>query len=179
MDYKAIFMGMLPGFFDKPGIRNLPETAIATELVMDLHTEETLMIPVECPAHITFGEYHGDLAPLRAAVAEVEKAWVDYFTADNRVFCAFDGDRIIAFCIVDEMGTVQGLRIGGPGCVGTLPAYRKQGIGLEMVRRATLLMKELGVDLGWIHYTCLVSWYSKLGYRPVLRWNCKGFLDEQ
>lgn len=178
MDYKALFMALHPGFFDLEGIRSLPDTAVATELVMDLHTEEALYTPIPCPAHITFGEYQGDIALVREAVKEVEENWVHYFKQGDRIFCAFDGDKIVAFCNVDEMGCVDGIRIGGPGCVGTLPAYRKQGIGLEMVRRSTLLLKDLGVDLGWIHYTCLVSWYSKLGYKPVFSWNGKGFLED-
>ncbi len=66
--------------------------------------------------------------------------------------------------------------LAGPGCVGTLPQYRKQGIGLEMVRRATLLLKAEGFDLSWIHYTHLERWYGKLGYKTVLRWNREGLI---
>lgn len=178
MNYKELFLAFNPGFFEREGIRNLPETAVATELVMDLHACEELNKPVPCPAHITFGEYHGEIENVREAVKKVEEGWVKYFNESDRVYCAFDGDKIVAFCNADEMGCVEGKRIGGPGCVGTVPAYRKQGIGLEMVRRATLLLKEDGVDIGWIHYTSLSSWYSKIGFKPVFRWNCKGFVEE-
>ena len=176
MTYQEMFLALHPGFFEHEGIRSLPETAIATELVMDLHTNEEILKPVSCPDHITFGEYHGDMEKVRAAVHEVEENWVQYFGDGSRVFCAYDQDQVVAFCGIGEMGRVDGKRIAGPGCVGTVPAYRKQGIGLEMVRRATLLLKEDGVDIGWIHYTCLTSWYSKVGYEPVFRWNAKGFL---
>lgn len=37
-------------------------------------------------------------------------------------------------------------------------------------------LKRDGFDLSWIHYTHLEKWYMKLGYEPVLHWNCKGFL---
>ena len=77
---------------------------------------------------------------------------------------------------MDDWGMHDGLRISGPGCVGTVPAYRKKGIGLEMVRRATIMLKEEGFDLSWIHYTHIGPWYEKLGYRTVLRWNGKGFI---
>ncbi len=73
------------------------------------------------------------------------------------------------------MGFAQGLHIGGPGCVGTLSAWRKQGIGLEMVRRATEIFAREGYDVSWIHWTHPEQWYQKLGYRTVLRWNKDGF----
>ena len=92
-------------------------------------------------------------------------------------FNAFDGEKIAAFCLLEDWGVQEGLRIGGPGCVGTVPEYRKQGIGLEMVRLATELVQNEGFDISWIHYTHLEKWYSKLGYHTILRWGCKGFID--
>lgn len=71
----------------------------------------------------------------------------------------------------------DGIHIGGPGCVGTIPEYRRRGIGLEMIRRATEILRKDGYDLSWIHYTPLERWYSKLGYRAILRWNCRGFVS--
>ncbi|MBO4292581.1 MAG: GNAT family N-acetyltransferase [Lachnospiraceae bacterium] len=68
-----------------------------------------------------------------------------------------NGDSLIAFCILQDYGYHQGYRICAPGCVGTIPEYRRQGIGLGMVQNATQHIKELG-------------------YETVLRWNCKGFL---
>ena len=106
----------------------------------------------------------------------MEEDWVQYFGEKSRVYCAFDGEAIASFCIMDDWGMHDGLRISGPGCVGTVPAYRKKGIGLEMVRRATIMLKEEGFDLSWIHYTHIGPWYEKLGYRTVLRWNGKGFI---
>ena len=75
-----------------------------------------------------------------------------------------------------HMGAAEGLHIGGPGCVGTLPAWRKKGIGLEMVRRATEIFAREGYDVSWIHWTHLEQWYQKLGYKTALRWNKDGFL---
>ena len=63
--------------------------------------------------------------------------WVPYFSPSNRFLCAFAQDKIVSFCILDDMGTYDGFHIGGPGCVGTVPEYRKRGIGLETVRLAT------------------------------------------
>ena len=63
--------------------------------------------------------------------------WVPYFSRGTRILCAFDTGHIVSFCILDDMGTYDGVHIGGPGCVGTVPEYRKRGIGLETVRLAT------------------------------------------
>ena len=96
--------------------------------------------------------------------------------------CALDGGRVVSFCLVGEFLTVERggrtIRIGGPGCVGTVPDHRRRGIGLKLVENATLLLKQEGFDYSWIHYTGVAPWYRKLGYRPVLRWNRSGFLPE-
>lgn len=174
MNYIGLFDNLHPGYFEQAYIRSLPEDEIYAELVLDLHTfsPETLEIP--CPEHITFGLARDAHAGILEAVAQVDEDWVQYFEPDTPVFCAFDGGRIVAFCIVEEMGRWQGLRIRGPGCVGTIPAYRKQGIGLKMVQKATAFLQTEGYDLAYIHYTHLEEWYARLGYETVLRWNCKG-----
>jgi GNAT superfamily N-acetyltransferase len=179
MNYTELFDQLHPDFFQDAGISSLPQDEVYTELVIDLRYPVPCASPLPCPAGITFGDYHGDLDTLHAAVAQVDEDWVQYFNEGDRVFGAFSGDQLVAFCSLEEMGRPQNLRISGPGCVGTIPAFRKQGIGLEMVRRATLLLKEEGYDLSWIHYTHLADWYSKLGYRPVLRWNSGGLLPEE
>ena len=176
MDYGKLFNRGYPGFFNEEGIKNMPENRIFAELAMDLRKETPKPSPDGCPEDISFGVYRGDTGELKKAVALVKEDWVQYFGEQDRVFCAFDGSRIVAFCILDDWGRHEGLRIGGPGCVGTILEYRKQGIGLEMVRRATMVLKEEGFDLSWIHYTHLGYWYEKLGYQTVLRWNCRGFM---
>ena len=90
---------------------------------------------------------------------------------------AFDGEMIVAFCSLTDMGRFHGLHIGGPGCVGTIPEFCGQGIGLEMVRLATETLRQDVFDLSWIHYTHLAHWYMKLGYQPVLQWNSNGILQ--
>ena len=179
MNYAEVFLTINPGFFNREGIRSIPLEWTSTELVLDLRKELPSGPPFVCPEGITFGEYHGELAPLHQAVAQVDENWVQYFNEEDRFYCAFDGDKIIAFCCLSEMGEYKGLRVGGPGCVGTIPAYRKQGIGLEMVRLATKQLQKDGYGLSWIHYTHLDSWYMKLGYEPVLRWNRDGFLPNE
>ena len=178
MDYIKLFDSIHPGFFRREDIRNKEEDEEYAELVMDLHELPGEMKPVSCPEGITFGEYRGDPETVRKAVRKVLPDWVPYYKEGARVFCALDGEKIASFCMLEDMGTHDGIRVGGPGCVGTVPEYRKKGIGLEMVRLATEIFREEGYDLSWIHYTGVAHWYSKLGYRPVLRWNRSGFLPE-
>lgn len=175
MDYKKIFNTLHPDFFKNPDILNLPEDYVFTELIMDLHQKSCSKVQLPYPREITFDFYKGDLEKLQQAIAQVDQDWCQFFDKESEVFCAFDKDKIAAFCALDQMGLVDGLKIGGPGCVGTLPQYRKKGIGLELVRRATEILRQQGFDLSWIHWTHLANWYGKLGYEPVLKWNCKGF----
>lgn len=179
MIYTELFNNMHPGFFQEENIRTMPEDWIFAELVMDLGGEVPKVSPLPYTNGITFGEYHGEIETLRDAVRQVNTDWVQYFNEGGRFFCAFDRESIVAFCDLSDMGRFHGLHIGGPGCVGTIPEYRKQGIGLEMVRRATEIFKKEGYDLSWIHYTHLEKWYMKLGYQPVLHWNSKGILHNK
>lgn len=176
MNYIEMFMQLQPGFFEKEYIRTLPEEHIFDEQVIDLHNWQE-GAPVECPAHITFGYYQGDIEALQAAVREVDDDWVQWFGKGDHVYCAFDGEKVVSFCILDAFGEYEGLRVGAPGCVGTIPAYRKQGIGLRMVQKATAILREQGYDVSWIHYTAVGHWYARLGYKTVVRWNCKGIVE--
>ena len=176
MDYKEIFNQLHPGFFDRESIKGMKEDWIFAELAMDLRKGLPATEPVPCPGNIAFRRFKGNIEVLRKAVSEVDGDWVQYFNEGGSYFCAYDGDRIVAFCFLGEMGRAGSLRIGAPGCVGTVPGYRKQGIGLRMVQVGTEILKRDGFDLSWIHYTHLEKWYMKLGYEPVLHWNCKGFL---
>lgn len=178
VDYRRLFDGMHPGFFRSAEIRALPEDEVFTELVLDLRRSAPLPA-VGTPEGITFGEYRGDASELRETVRRVDADWPAYFDGHSRAFCAFDGDKPVSFCLLSDWGLWDGLRVGGPGCVGTVPEYRGRGIGLELVRRATNLLQAEGFDLSWIHYTHLADWYRRLGYQPVLRWTRRGLLADE
>lgn len=177
MHAEDVFHSLFPGFFQDGGIRSLPENEVFTELVMDLREcrPDTTQLH-DCPG-ITFGEYHGKLEPLHHAVRQVDEDWVQYFVEGDSFYCAMEEGKIVAFCCLSDLGWFQGLHIGGPGCVGTIPAYRRRGIGLAMVQRATEALWQKGFDFSWIHYTHLEHWYRKLEYRPVLRWNSSGIIQ--
>lgn len=175
LDGTALFHHLHPDFFAQAHIRCLPRDSICEEQLLDLRT----YVPtadISCPANITFGWYKGDIAALHEAVASVDAEWVPLFQADSRVYCAFDGERVVSFCLADDFGEFRGMRVGGPGCVGTTPAYRRQGIGLKMVANVTALLKAEGYALGYIHYTQVGAWYARLGYRTIVRWNAAGVI---
>ena len=176
MNYRKLFDALHPGFFDAPGIRSLPPEAVFSEMILPRGAKLPGEDALPCPEGISFGIYEGPLAALRETVAKVNPDWVQYFNEGGRVYCALDGDKPVSFCILDGMGWFEGRKIAGPGCVGTLPSYRKQGIGLMMVRRATALLWDEGADLSYIHYTHLARWYGRLGYETVLRWGRDGVI---
>ena len=176
MDYNTIFNHLHPDFFKQDYIRSLPPEEIFDEQVLALADFRKDALKIDCPEHITFGFYQGELPSLHAAIRVVEDDWVQWFESTERVFCAFDGDKVVSFCNLDDCGVCEGMRIGAPGCVGTIPGYRKQGIGLRMVQLATAELQKEGYDLSWIHYTAVGHWYARLGYKTVLRWNCNGIV---
>lgn len=176
MDYAKLFHTLQPGFFDSESIRSLPPEDVFEEQILDLHAFHAEAHDIPCPERITFGLYTGDIKTLRDAVGRVEDDWPEYFNEGDPVFCAFDEGKVVSFCLLDDFGSFEGLRIGAPGCVGTLPEYRKQGIGLKMVCLATATLKAMGYDLSYIHYTHVGHWYARLGYRTCLRWNAGGII---
>lgn len=110
---------------------------------------------------------------LNEAVAAVDKDWVQYFD-ECEVFCGFLNGEIASFCILGDDETClisDGSRTGSVGCVGTVPKFRKQGIGLKMVSLAMEELKNRGCESCFIHYTNVYNWYAKLGCRVFL-WEC-------
>ena len=129
--------------------------------------------PLPAPDGVTFGFYSGDPAPLLAAVSEVEPNWAKYYDGREPAFCGFVGETVVSFCLLSDFGEREILgvksRVGGTGCVGTLPAYRRRGIGLKMVSLGTLILKERGFDYSYIHDTGVPDWYAKLGYKTIFK----------
>ena len=122
---------------------------------------------------VTFGFYEGDPEPLLNAVNEVEPNWAKYYDGREPAFCAIARDKVVSFCLLSNFGEKKILgeraKVGGTGCVGTVPAYRRRGIGLKMVSLGTLILKERGFDYSYIHDTGVPDWYAKLGYKTIFR----------
>ncbi len=122
---------------------------------------------------VTYGYYHGDVVTLQNCVREVDDEWVEYFPEGCTAFCAFLGEELVSFCLVDEMddGVLSGDKIGSIGCVGTVPKHRGHGIALRMVDLAAIELQKQGMEYSYIHYTGIDHWYKKLGYQVLARFS--------
>ena len=176
--YGDLFTSMHPGFFEREYISRIPAEETYDEMLLYLRGFTYPEIPV--PEDVTFGYYEGSIEALRERVALVDDGWPSIYREGSRVFCAFKSGEVVSFCLIEDMGVHDyfghKLKVGGPGCVGTVPEYRKMGIGREMIRRATMILRDEGYDVSYIHYTGVANWYAALGYQTILTWNRNGIL---
>lgn len=183
-DYGELFNHMHPGFWSREDIVGLTEDKSFDEMILYLRGFDRPQISFGGKSidaqDITFGYFEGDFDNFLLKVKSVEESWIQYYKPTDRIFCGFVNGEVVSFCMVEDMGEHEyfghKLKIGGPGCVGTIPEYRRLGIGLEMIRRVTLILKKEGYDISYIHYTGVSDWYAKLGYRTVLSWNKEGIV---
>ena len=179
-EYLDLFNKMHPGFFDSDAIRRIPSEWIYEEMILDLRKCNITQYDKDYGDNVSFGYYTGDMNDLLAAIEKVVPSWIPLFDGKNRVYCGFSNGEIASFCLVEDMGKHHIgnnlIKVGGPGCVGSVPEYRNLGIGLCMVRNVTQILKEEAYDISYIHYTGVPKWYEKLGYQTVLRWNKNGIL---
>ena len=179
-DYEALFMEMHPGFFERDYIRSIEEDWTYEEMILRLDEFDPDVYQKTFDSDVSFGFFQGSLKELHAAVEQVIPDWLNYYNEKSRVYCGFINGKIASFCMIEDMGehllAGRRIRIGGPGCVGTVPEFRNRGVGLVMVRDVTQILKEEGYDISYIHYTGVAPWYQKLGYRTVLKWNKHGIL---
>ena len=179
-ELKKLFELIHPDLFGRPYIRELPDDEVFDEMILPLGEFDEHSYEKELGSDITFGFYTGDTNVLKKAIAKVDEGWTAFFTDIGRTYCGYIGGKIASFCVIEDMGEydINGrlIKVGGPGCVGTLPEYRGRGIALTMVKQATQILKDEGFDISWIHYTGVAPWYEKLGYRVVLRWNRNGII---
>ncbi|MBR0229259.1 MAG: GNAT family N-acetyltransferase [Clostridia bacterium] len=163
---------MARGFFEKNGYT---VGGGYEEMKGDLTSFRAADYDLPVPTGVTFGWYHGPLEDLREAVAAVDETWVQYFGKDTPTFCATVGGEIASFCNVDVWENCllsNGKnKVGAPGCVGTVPQFRKKGIGLKMVALACEELKKQGCDTCFIHYTGVGRWYARLGIETFLPWH--------
>lgn len=175
-----LFNSMHPNFFEEDDTKNLPDEWIFDEMVLSLDEFDPCKYDRTLDDGISFGYYQGDLSEIKKAVEKVDSNWSQYFNESQRIYCGYADGKIASFCTIADLGVhkLNGreVRIGGPGCVGTIPEYRDKGIGLTMVKHVTRILKEEGYDYSYIHYTSEALWYEKLGYKTSIRWNGKGIL---
>jgi GNAT superfamily N-acetyltransferase len=173
--------GIHPNFFQGENIRNLGEECVFEEMIMPLEHFDADKYNKKLDGTVSFGYYNGEVNELLEAVKKVIPDWVEYYRQETNVYCGYINGNVASFCIVEDMGThnISGrkIKVGGPGCVGTLPEYRDKGIGLTMVQNVTGILKDRGYDYSYIHYTGVAPWYGKLGYKTLFRWNKYGILE--
>ncbi len=178
--YEDLFLEMNPGFFEREYVKRVSDEEPASEMFLRLQGFDGRCYEKAFPKEVSFGYYQGDLEELLDAVRKVIPHWVPFFTEKSRVYCGFVDGKIASFCMIEDFGEhlVNGERwkIGGPGCVGTVPEYRDRGIGLTMVRNVTEILRDEFYDYSYIHYTYETGWYGKLGYETVLSWSGSGFM---
>ena len=116
-----------------------------------------------------------DISELHRAVAAVDEEWVQYFTYPDAVFCCYYNGVLASFCIIgdDEHCILSDgkAKVGSIGCVGTVPEFRRRGLGLRMVALAAQHLKDRGCDDTFIHWTHLDKWYGRLGAQVVLKFS--------
>lgn len=178
-DMKKLFHMMHPDFFNREYIKSISDDKIIfDEMLLNLNDFDDSIYEKSFDNTVSFGFYCGNRNELLEKVRCVEDDWVDFFGETDIVFCGYVNGEVVSFCIVEDMGEYEidgkRVKIGGPGCVGTLPEHRNNGIGLTMVKRATQILKNEGFDYSYIHYTHIADWYSKLGYKTVLQWTKNG-----
>ena len=175
-----LFADMHPHFFDSDAIRGIPKEWTYNEMLLFLRDFDPGIYKRELDPAVTFGLWQGDPAAIQAAAEAVNPGWGQYYDGRQPIYCGVLDGVPVSFCLIADMGThfIDGrlCRVGGPACVGTLPAYRDRGIGLTMVSRVTLILREQGFDCSYIHYTGVAPWYEKLGYRTILCWDRDGIL---
>lgn len=171
---------MHPNYFEQDYIKNLTSERVFEEMILELSEFDEESYNKNFSQNISFGFYKDNLQDLQEAVAKVDEDWVQYFQDASRVYCGYIDGKIASFCLLDDMGIHKlkdrSVKVGGPGCVGTIPEFRNKGIGLIMVKKGTKILKEEGYDLSYIHYTGVAPWYAKLGYKTIIKWNKKGIV---
>lgn len=146
---------------------------VSADLTLNLSQYSTPNIPPS-PYDIRFGLPSDKVhAQISNAVEEVDSDWISYFAVPNApVFAAWRNENLAGFLLLDDHADVPycpfDARVGTIGCVGVLPAYRKQGIGLRMVDAATRELIARGCAWAHIGYTHLSHWYGRIGYQVCM-----------
>ena len=157
------------GFFEKNGFETVGGCDELLIELKDYSFDESAFHGHMCAG---YGWYEGDMAALHKAVSEVDESWVQYFDGKGKVYAATVNGEIASFCLVSTdnsnyLTDAYG-RVGMPGCVGTVPKFRSKGIALEMVARVTQYLKDCGMDISFIFFTGVASWYEKIGYKVFM-----------
>jgi ribosomal protein S18 acetylase RimI-like enzyme len=109
------------------------------------------------------------------------RGWLGYYTNKMQsqqydyILLALIEGKIVGFVILLEgdmtwQRCFDG-RTGGFGCLGVSNSYRGKGIGRVLASKATLILKQRGLDTSYVGWTWLEDWYGALGYRTWKRFH--------
>lgn len=176
----AFFHEINPGFFNPDHDERMQKDKPSSEMCLNLRKFDENCYEKKLPENITFGCLNKDLDELLAVVEKVMPIWVPLFDGRTKVYCGFVDGKIVSFCMVEDLGehilAGERVKIGSPGCAGTLPEYRNRGIGMVMLRNVTKILRDAMYDYSYVHHTYETEWLKKLGYEVVLRWDDRGFI---
>lgn len=101
----------------------------------------------------------------------VASDWAHVFAPDNlaNIMVVSDGGKPVASTGVWACDVVMGdgqLRVGGINLVGTLPEYRRFGLGSQVMAAAHQTMRRLGCQVGLLS-TGITNWYRRMGWEEA------------
>ena len=154
-------------FFEKCGYKH---SHLTYNMDIDTYSFEYAALDIPKPENVTYRlAKDSDKEDLLKAVQITEPGWTDlYKDCDDDVLLAVCDNKIVAFEMINENGGVftseKNIKHGCIGCVGTIPEYRRKGIGLDMTAYAVQRLRALGCDKVQLLYLVLDKWYGKLGF---------------
>lgn len=156
----------ISGFFKKRGYK---ESHITYNMDIDTADFEYDALDIPKPSNIEYRfATESDKEELLKAVEQVVPDWVDlYRECDDEILLAICDGEIAGFEMLNEYGGIfnkNAVKHGCIGCVGTVPKFRKRGIGLDMTARSVQILKDRGCDKVQLLYLVLDKWYGKLGF---------------
>ncbi len=153
-------------FFRKRGYE---ESHITYNMDIDTADFEYAALDIPKPRNIEYRfATESDKEELLKAVEQVATDWVElYRECNDEVLLAICDGEIAGFEMLNEYDgifTKNAKKHGCIGCVGTVPKFRKRGIGLDMTARSVQILKDRGCDKVQLLYLVLDKWYGKLGF---------------
>jgi len=93
----------------------------------------------------------------------------------KNIIIACKGSQVVGSMFISDVNSPDwagrqwrmflGEDMGAIGAVGVKELEREKGVGLAMVSEASQILRNRGIRNCFVHWTWLVDWYGKLGYK--------------